>query len=269
MNSGSLSVRNLCLGYGRKTILSDISFDVNKGSIVTLLGANGEGKTTLIKAICQLKKTKRGSLSVDGEDLACLSHSERATKISYVPQSHKPGLPLSVLDMVVLGRQYCRGIFSEPSSEDYERAEDVLERLSVIDKKDDTFTSLSGGEQRLVLIARALVQSAEYMVLDEPVANLDMGNQIRVLNVIGELAGQGMGILMSSHFPQHSLWLRSKTVILHNGGILACGEADEVVNGETLSRIYDTPVTVVRDENGTAHCGPVFDIPVCEMEMVL
>ena len=262
MMNDSLSVRNLTLGYGKKTIVKDISFEVEKGRIVTLLGANGEGKTTLIKAVCQLKKAGSGQLSVNGVDLTRLNHGERASRISYVPQSHRPGLPLSVRDMVVLGRQYCRGMFSGPSREDYEKAEEVLERFSLSDKGEDIFTSLSGGEQRLVLIARALVQSAEYMVLDEPVANLDLGNQIRVLQVIEELARQGMGVLMSTHFPQHSLWLQSRTVILHKGGMLACGEAEAVINGETLSEIYATPIKVVRDEQGLVHCGPRFEASV-------
>ncbi len=268
MTAKALSVNNLTLGYGPKTIVKDISFEVEKGRIVTILGANGEGKTTLIKAICQLKKSRTGSVLVNGANLSGLKHGERAARISYVPQSHKPGLPLTVLDMVVLGRQYCRGIFAEPSREDYEKAERVLERLSLTDCMNEIFTKLSGGEQRLVLIARALVQSAEYMVLDEPVANLDLGNQIKVLKVIEELASEGMGILMSSHFPQHSLWLQARTIILHKGSIIASGEAEDVIKGETLSRIYATPIAVVRDENGTSHCGPMFKPSIYNMEKI-
>ncbi len=256
MRESVLSLENLTLGYGGKTVVRDISFEVERGSVVTLLGANGEGKTTIIRAVCQLKIPRRGRVCADGKDLSQLKHGERASLVSYVPQSHKPGLPLSVRDMVVLGRQYCRGLFAEPSREDYDRADRVLERLTLGGRGGELFTSLSGGEQRLVLIARALVQSARYMVLDEPVANLDMGNQIRVLRVIEELAREGTGILMSSHFPQHSLWLRSRAVILHRGGILARGEAEDVITGENLTRIYGTPIAVVRDGEGTAYCGP-------------
>ena len=266
MREESLSIRNLTLGYGKKTIVKDISFNVEKGRIVTLLGANGEGKSTLIKAVCRLKKTRGGTLSVNGKDLNRMSHRERASHISYVPQSHKPGLPISVLDMVVLGRQYCRGMFAEPSREDYKKAEEVLQRLSLTDRGEDLFTSLSGGEQRLVLIARALVQPAKYIILDEPVANLDLGNQIRVLKVIEELAREGMGVLISSHFPQHSLWLGARTVILHKGRVLAYGDADAVINGETLSQIYGTPISVARDEQGMAYCRPRFDRPSLSLE---
>ena len=256
MSGGSLSANYLSLGYGRKTVVKDVSFSLEKGQILTLLGANGEGKTTLIKAICGIKKIRRGSVKVNGVNLTAMDHAERAARISYVPQSHKPGLPLSVRDMIVLGRQYCRGIFAEPAAEDYRRAVGILGRFSLDHKADDLFTALSGGEQRLVLIARALIQDADYMVLDEPVSNLDLGNQIRVLKVLDELAREGTGILMSSHFPEHSLWLGAATVILKGGTVLAAGNAADVVTGENLSAIYGTAISVFRDENGMAHCGP-------------
>ena len=261
MIESRLSVEHLSLGYGPKTVVKDVSFTMKKGEILTLLGANGEGKTTLIKAVCAIKKIRKGQVLVNGENIRDMDHGRRAALISYVPQVHRPGLPMTVRDMVVLGRQYCRGLFSEPAREDYGRADEILAKLSLSDRGDDLFTALSGGEQRLVLIARALIQSADYMVLDEPVSNLDLGNQIRVLKVLEELALGGTGILMSSHFPQHSLWMEAKTIILNWGSVLACGSAEDVITGGNLTRIYGTPISVFKDGEGTAWCGPDYNKP--------
>jgi iron complex transport system ATP-binding protein len=253
-----LEVCEVRAGYGRDVVLDHISFSVQPGEVLTLLGANGEGKTTLLKTLCGLLPPFSGRVLLNGKNIYRMSRKRLASYIAYVPQIHIPGLPLSVEDMVVLGRANTRGIFSQPNRTDFEHARHSLEVLGIADLADKPYTDLSGGEQRLVLIARALTQSAKFIILDEPVSNLDLGNQIKVLKVIHDLEKRGIGIVMSSHFPEHSLWLNARTAILQAGAVQALDQAKAVITSERLTELYGTEISVFHHENGSSHCEPKF-----------
>lgn len=261
-----IEVHELSAGYDRRTVIKNISFNLRQGEILTLLGANGEGKTTLLKTVCGLKKTQKGEVKVFGRSLNTISKKELAKYMAYVPQTHQSGIDLRVRDMVVLGRIGLGNMLSKPNKDDYYLADKALELLGLSFMLNQSCNELSGGEQRLVLIARALVQDTAFIFLDEPVSNLDLGNQIKVLKVLEELSKNGIGIMMTSHFPDHSLWLDARTAILQYGTITKQGRAERVLTSSLLSSLYGTPIDVI-DNKGALYCRPGFikiNKEVCE-----
>jgi iron complex transport system ATP-binding protein len=253
-----LHIRDIYAGFNSTPVIENVSLTVENGEFLTLLGGNGAGKTTLLKVLCGLKKPQDGSVFLDGRDLSSFTAAQRAKIIAYVPQYHQPGMPFSVLDMAVLGCVHRHGIFSQPHKRDYKMALESLNELGIGHLAYNRYTALSGGEQRLVLLARALTQDARFIVLDEPVSNLDLGNQIRVIQVLRKFSESGIGIIMSSHFPEHSLWLNTRTVILQNKELTDDDKAVNVITGERLTELYGVEIRVHQNDNGSRHCEPQF-----------
>ncbi|MDC7220061.1 MAG: ABC transporter ATP-binding protein [Spirochaetales bacterium] len=252
-----IDIIKLDAGYGKKKIVQDISFSLKKGEILTLLGANGQGKTTLLKTICGLQDSLGGEVEIGGKNRKDFSLSDLARQIAFVPQSHRSGLPFTVREMVVLGRMGNKNLFSRPGKSDYAHTDKVLEMLGLDSRADKNYLEMSGGEQRMVLIARALNQEARFIFLDEPVSHLDLGNQIKVLSVLNSLSEQGIAIMMTSHFPEHSLWLRAKTAIIQGGRLTDLDRADKVLTSEKLTEIYGTPISVIT-HGDSKYCEPHF-----------
>lgn len=169
-----------------------------------------------------------------------------ATKIAYLPQTHVPFFPFSVLDVVVMGRISRMGYLANPDAEEKRTAMAKLAFLNVAHLYDKPYTDISGGERQLVLLAAALVQEPEVLVLDEPTAHLDFGNQFRFLRLVRSLRDQGIGIIMTTHFPDHALDVGGTTAVLRKGRLAAWGPSDDVIDGELLSTVYGLDVEVGR-----------------------
>ena len=240
-----LEINGLSCGYGKKNILSDISITMQTGEAVCILGPNGVGKTTFFKTLLGHIPKKGGEIKIDGKDLHSLSMKERAQYVSYVPQFHATPFAFTVLDVVVMGRISHLKTFSPPQKKDINIAYQALERLGIRHLAPCIFTEISGGEKQMVLIARALAQEAEFMILDEPTASLDFGNQMKVLKVLDRLVTEGLGVVMTTHMPDHVFLLHNaKVVMFVNGSKILTGNAEEIVTGENLSEAYDIPVLV-------------------------
>lgn len=247
-----LEIKNAVCGYSKKIILKDISFDVEKNEILCILGSNGVGKTTLFKTILGFLKLQGGSILLDGKDVNEWSRKDFAKAIGYVPQAHVPPFPYKVKQVVVMGRTAHLGMFSSPSNKDYEIAEKIMDELGISYLKDDIYTEISGGERQLVLIGRALAQDPKILIMDEPTSNLDYGNQVRVLEHIKKLKERDIGIIMTSHFPNHAFMASTKVLVMDKGNEFYIGEPSEVVTSELLKKIYNIDVlidTVVDDKN--------------------
>ena len=244
----SIIIENVSFSYGRgskaREVLHNVSFAAEQGEVVALLGANGVGKSTLIKCILGLLPGYTGSIKIDGEEASGLPAGRLARKIAYIPQLHYPAFNYSVLDMVLMGTGTERSVISSPGSEQQKKAYEALERLGIRELADRDYTHLSGGEQQLVLMARALVQKAGTWILDEPVANLDFGNQIMVQEQLVRMSRDGHTILMSTHNPEQSYIYADKIVALKDGGVLAAGSPGEVINSEMIRQLYNIDVTV-------------------------
>jgi iron complex transport system ATP-binding protein len=240
-----LSVNELSFFYHPdRVILKDISFELNNRDILCLLGPNGTGKTTLLRCILSLNKMKSGRVLINGKDLTTASAKKRAELMAYVPQATTVTFPYSAEEIVLMGRVSHLALGGRPSKKDRKIAEEAMERLGIAHMCSYQFNEMSGGEKQMVLLARALAQQAKILIMDEPTANLDYCNQVKMLQVIKALATQGYSILMTSHFPDHAFLACSKTVLMRDGVIMAQGCPEDIVTTENLTKLYATPVCV-------------------------
>ena len=253
----TLATDDLAIGYGKRSrVAAGISIEVAAGEVFCLLGPNGCGKTTLFRTLLGLLPPLAGTVRLDGNQLADLSRNAIARRIAYVPQAHAPAFPYSVVDVVLMGRTAHLGIFSQPGREDRRRALAALAQLGVGDLADADYSRLSGGQRQLVLIARALAGEAGFMIMDEPTASLDYGNRALVLDRIRTLARGGIGVVLSSHDPDHVLAIGDRAALMRDGAILRQGGVDEVMDASTLGAVYGMAVDVVVLPDGRKVCLP-------------
>ncbi len=255
----NLKARGLRIGYPGRTVGRDIDLEVHKGEVFCLLGPNGSGKTTLFKTLLGLLPAQEGSVEVGGRPLDGMSRRQIARSIAYVPQAHAPPFPYSVIDVVLMGRTTHLGVFASPSDHDRETARTALATLGIADLADHDYSRVSGGQRQLVLVARALAQESPLLIMDEPAASLDFGNQARVLSETLRLARTGLSVILSTHDPDHAFAVASTVALLDNGRINAVGAPDAVLTGESLSRIYGTDVAVERLSSGRPVSVPRFE----------
>ena len=240
----ALNVKELSCGYDSTRIIDKASFTVEKGDFACIIGANGCGKTTLLKTILGLLPAQGGSAYIDEQDICELQPMQRARLLAYIPQAHTPPFPYSVSDIVLMGRTPHIGNFSHVSSDDKRIVWDALCLLGIEKLAEQPYTRLSGGQQQLCLIARAVAQDAKVIIMDEPTANLDFGNQQMVLHRMKDLSDSGATLLMVTHDPHHALFCANKVVVVKDGQILKTGTPDNIITKETLEDIYHTPIDV-------------------------
>ena len=255
-----LEVRDLRTGYDKTEIVHGISFTVGTGEFVCVLGPNGCGKTTTLKTVLGLIEPMAGSIEMDGVSTVHMREAERAKRFAYIPQTHTPPFPFTVADVVILGRTPYINSLAVVSDEDKRVAFDCMERMGVTQFADRPYTELSGGQQQLVLIARALTQEPQLLVMDEPTASLDFGNQQLVLQQMRHLADAGTSVLMVTHDPDHALFCAHRVVVMEEGRIIAEGDPKRVLSAQCLNRIYNSNVKVLDvDLDGTTQrvCIPI------------
>jgi len=240
-----LEARQLAIGYPGRTIGQGMDLHLERAEVFCLLGPNGSGKSTLFRTLLGLLAPLAGSVLLDGRPLSHWPRRTLAGRIGYVPQAQDRLLPFTVEDMVLLGRSARLGLFSSPSSRDRSVGHACLERLGIAHLRQRVYTTLSGGERQLVLIARALAQEPALLVLDEPTASLDFGNQIRVLEHVQALREQGLGILLCTHQPEHALRVADRIALFRQGCLFHCGAALSV---ERLAWLYDLPARQIRTQ---------------------
>ena len=231
-------VQGVTCAYGSRPVLQDVTFSAQKGEFLAVLGPNGAGKSTLFRCLLGSMRGYSGTITVDGEDLRTLSPGKRAKKIAYIPQSHRPTFGYSVLDTALMGTTRQRSPFLSPGKPQVERAREALRRVGADHLEGREFSRLSGGEQQLVLLARAIAQDSEILVMDEPASSLDYGNQLRILSMVRELTEEGYTILLSTHDPQQALWFSHCVLALENGAVAAEGPAREVLTADLIRRLY-------------------------------
>lgn len=234
-----LQAQGLSIGYGKRVIGTGLELNVQAGEVVALLGANGSGKTTLLQTLLGLQPPLAGELLLCGRPLASYSAAQRARLLAYVPQSAGDGFAFTVLDMVLMGRVAHLGLLTRPGPAETDAAMQVLERLGIRALASVAYPQLSGGQQQLVLLARALLQEPQALLLDEPTASLDFANQILVLEQIATLREQGLAVLLTTHQPEHALRLADRLLLFKNGRIQREGTPGELANIEMLAWLYD------------------------------
>lgn len=239
--------RALSIGYGDRVVGRDLDLLLGEGEVLALLGPNGGGKTTLLRTLLGLLSPKQGDVHLDGRALSAIPIRERARMIAYVPQVHAGTFAFTVETVVLMGRTAHGSLFSGPSMNDHAVAARALERFGIFALRERPYTEISGGERQLVLLARALAQEPRFIVLDEPTASLDFGNQGKVMQEIRALAGSGLGVLFTTHDPNHALRAADRAFLLRKGEKLAEGPVGQVLTGDNLERLYGAPVQQLSD----------------------
>lgn len=257
-----ISVENLGFAWGSHRVLDNLSFKIEPGTVTSILGPNGSGKTTLLKLMLGFLKPLNGKIKLGSDDIADLDLATRAKKMAYVPQRHSAVFSYKVLDVVALGRIPYANIFCRITDADYQLAANSLAQLGISTLAERPYTDISGGEQQLVLIARALVQQAEILIMDEPVSGLDYGNQLMLLKQLRKLSQSGITCIKTTHYPEHALWTSDRAIFIKSGKIIAAGNSVDIINSATLKELYNADINIVESKAGSHKmrtCVPVFD----------
>jgi iron complex transport system ATP-binding protein len=251
--SASIETQNISFSYESATsaVFQDISLSVQPGDVFCLLGPNGIGKSTLLKCLGGILRIREGSILLNGRNLSDYKLPELARKIGYVPQGLLSAFPFRILDILLMGRAPHLGILESPSPKDLDIAYAAMEKVGIVHLADRPCTAVSGGEWQLTLIARALVQEPQILMLDEPTSHLDMGNQMKILQVIHDLAANGMTFLMASHYPDHAFLVANKVALMNKGRILQTGSPNDVITEENLKTTYGIDVRIIPLEDGS------------------
>lgn len=247
-----IEIQNLSFSYGSREVLKNVSFCAQNGEVLSVLGPNAVGKSTLFSCILRLLTPNSGEILIDGVSIATLSAKELARRIAFIPQSHNPVFNYSVFDMALMGSTAQLGAFTSPGKAQNEAVENALERLGILHLKDRGYLQLSGGERQLTLIARALVQNARILVMDEPSASLDYGNRLRVMHTVRALAAEGYCIIQSTHDPDQAYLYSDQILALFDGKVLAHGAPKDIFDASLISKLYGVEVEVCKINNDAA-----------------
>ena len=237
----------LTIGYRDRVVGRGLDVALATGEVLALLGPNGGGKTTLLKTLLGLLAPKAGEVRLGDKRLAALPANERARLVAYVPQTHIATFAFTVETVVLMGRSAHGSLFSRPSAADRAIAARMLAQFGIAHLAPRPYTMISGGERQLVLLARALAQEPQFVVLDEPTASLDFGNQGKVMREIRALAAAGHGVLFTTHDPNHALRAADRAYLLRAGERIAEGAVASVLTRAQLEALYQAPVETITD----------------------
>jgi iron complex transport system ATP-binding protein len=240
----------LSVGYPGRVVGSDLALAMRAGEVLALLGPNGCGKTTWLKTLLGLLPAQAGSVLLQGRNLSGWSLAERARVLAYVPQGQASTFGFTALEMVLMGRTAHLGLIARPGEKDRAIAHAAIERLGIAHLAHRSVHQISGGERQLVLIARALAQQPRAVLLDEPTASLDFGNQGLVMRAIRTLADEGLAVLFTTHDPNQALRCADRAMLMRDGRVLAEGAVGQVIEAEGLRALYSAGVHQVDDAAG-------------------
>ena len=239
-----LSVKDLSFSYGAHKALDRVRFEMQRGEILCVMGPNGSGKSTLIDCIMGIHRPARGTIFLDGKDVPSYSRQELAQHAAYVPQNHSVAFPYTVREAVMMGRTAYLPAFGSPNEEDEAMTEEAMRRIGISHLADRSYGSISGGELRLVLLARALCQQTPLVLMDEPTAHLDYRNELRFLETICELSKtDGISVLIATHAPHQAFFFESagcdvSALFLREGFVAAKGRPGEIITESRLEEVY-------------------------------
>ena len=251
-----LEVRDLSFSYWDNRVLDGLDLRISDGEMIDILGKNGAGKTTLLRLIPSFLRCTQGTISIDSVPVKDMKLRERARFMAYIPQITRSAFPDSVRTSILMGASNRLSMFQSPGRQDERKVEQIIELLNLERIADRNMDNISGGERQLVLIARALMQDARLLILDEPTSFLDYSNQLMVLERIGDLVERGYSCIYSTHNPDLALGHSSRVVIMSDGRISFDGTAENLIGTEVLSNVYGRPIEVVRTDKGGIVCIP-------------
>ncbi len=254
----SIDVCELDFYFGEDKILHGLDFDIPEGSLVSILGPNGSGKTTLLKNICRILRPKAGTILLDGRDIETLTQKHLAKKMAVVPQGHEISFDFNVHDVVLMGRYPYQRPFRSESGLDFEIVEWAMNETETWHLRDRSINQISGGERQRVIIARALAQGPQVLLLDEPISQLDIKHQMNILELCKRLnASQGITIVMTLH-DINLAGRYSDTIILMNKGVIeAIDVPEQVLTRENIKKVYGIDVKLLYGDGPIPYIVPM------------
>jgi iron complex transport system ATP-binding protein len=245
-----LHARNVSFAYERKRraihhVLNDVSFDVNRGTIVGLLGPNGSGKTTLVRIVAGTLRPDSGRVLLDGVSVSDFARRDLARRVALVPQETHTTFDFSVIDMVLMGRYPHLGPFELERPADLDIARQALHATGTAALESRSFATLSGGEKQRVIVAAALAQASDLLLLDEPTTALDLGYQFEIAALLKRLnAEHGTTMIVSTHDLNLAAALCERVVLLKSGSVLAHGPTADTLTAQNIRLLYDVEADV-------------------------
>lgn len=246
---GFVRLEHVSFGYQGRAVLQDVSLDIQRGERFGVLGPTGSGKSTLVRLLSAVLRPAAGRIRLAGRELGDYTPRDLARLVAVVPQETALDFPFSVLEVVLMGRSPHLGGFGFEGDRDVEAAERAMVRTGVADLSERFFHELSGGEKQRVVIARALAQEPEVLLLDEPTTFLDIRHVVEIFDLVtGLSAERGITLVVVVHDLNLAALYLSRLAFLKGGRVLACGDPDEVLNYRTIREVYDTDVYVHRND---------------------
>ena len=243
-----VDIQELGFAYGEAIVLHDLTMAVGPHEVFAIVGPNAAGKTTLLRCIERILTPRTGTIRIDGNDLKLLSARDVSRLAASVPQSHVPAFPYTVQNIVLMGRNPYLSAASQPGAHDVEVAQEAMDELGIGAIAARPYTQLSGGQLQLVLLARALAQQAQVLLLDEPTAHLDFRNRYLVLGRIRDLAvRRGLTVIMTVHDPNDAMQYADRVGLVSDGALVALGIPREVLTAENLGQLYGMPIEILTD----------------------
>lgn len=249
----AISLRDVSFGYSphAKKVLNSIQVDIPARKVTAILGPNGTGKTTLLHLMLGLLKPDQGQITIKGRQRSKYSRQESAQIMGLVPQFESIPFNFTVFEYVLLGRAPYLKPFQVPGSADVRICEQALSMLGIWALREKQVTALSGGERRLVHIARMLSQQPSILLLDEPTAHLDLENQSKILTLLRKLSGEGITVIITTHDPNAAIFAADHFVLMKGGQVVKEGLQESVMTTQHLKALYNAPVRVERTNGQT------------------
>lgn len=245
-----LEIKNLTFSYDSHTVLKDLNFKLESPDVLSILGPNGIGKTTLIKCLLGIKKKTSGEILIDGKEIDEFNKKDFYSFVAYLKQGGKETSIYTVLDTVLLGLASQINPLLKPKDSDIEKVNNILKELGIYHLKDKYVSKLSGGEAQMVFMARALVREPEILILDEPESNLDYRNQLLMLDTIDRLKSHGKLIIFNTHYPEHALRYSNKVLLLNNNYKFKFGNTTDIITKENIEETYKIKAAVGELKDG-------------------
>jgi iron complex transport system ATP-binding protein len=252
VNVRSLRLEHLTYQIEERTILKDISLQVTRGELVAIVGRNGAGKSTLLHLMTGLLPANERAVTLDGEPLRYLNRKDIARQIALLPQQARMTFGFPVHDIVRMGRHPHRGRFRAASPHDEALVDEAMQVTGTAHLAQRLITEVSGGERQLIMLAQALAQEPRFLLLDEPMANLDIAHQCHVMGLLQQLAADGIGVVAVIHDLSFAVRCFPRLIVLDDGAVVGDGPATEILTAEMITRVFQVQARFHWDqEKGT------------------
>lgn len=242
-----IEFNDIKFSYDKHSPFSPLNLKLPAQAITFLLGENGSGKSTVLKLMLGLINAQSGEITINGRNIKTMSMTTRAQHMAYIAQNHHPVFDYSVEDVIVMGCSHRLSIHQTPSASDYQRAHEIANTLEISHLLKKSYQHISGGERQLVLIGKALMQTTNILIMDEPTANLDFGHRVHLFERLQRLSASGSTIILSSHNPNDALKYADHVVLMHARSCLASGSVDQMLTPQQLGALYHAPLHCYQD----------------------